>query len=276
MFKKILFIFIIIESLLSQRVLADVTVNAPRLTETQKSDIINLEREVEDYINNFRWIDNSYEDEIACNINILIESVNESGSINKYSAQFVITSTAKENFYDKQFEFIYGNGEPLNRFGSGTRPIANFIDFYIYMVVAGELDTYTLYGGDEYYNKAREALTIGVNSSQLGWDVREKLHKSYTSPLILPARKAKLLIYSALNSKKSKDFIKMRETAKQIVIELEYATKGDPSNTLLKRFFEAYYKNLISTLDPVQDQIEIKKLIQIDPVRRDYYFEFVE
>jgi hypothetical protein len=60
------------------------------------------------------------------------------------------------------------------------------------------------------------------------------------------------MIYSALNFKKIKDFIKMRETSKQIVVELEYATKGDPSNTLLKRFFEAYYKDVIGTLDPVQ------------------------
>lgn len=274
--KIISLVFILALSLFSQKIVPVVSVKSPRLTEIQKEEIEDLAEQVQTYVSEKEWISNDFEDEITCNISIIIESVKETSTTKQYTSQFVITSTAQESFYDKKFVFIYDASEEISPHGNQSYQLANVLDFYMNMVLAGELDTYELYGGDEFYGKAREALSLGLNSAQTGWEDREKVLKNYTSSLILPMRKAKFMIYTSLNFLEEKAFVDMRKNTIEIVKELGYAFEGSPNNVALKRYFEAYHQKLIQTLDPAQDGAHIHKLIQIDPARKAYYSKYVE
>lgn len=273
---KILIFLLSLSSLFTQRLTADVKLSAVRFTEIQKEEISELPSLIRDYISEYDWINSENDDEIKCNISLIFESVVENSGLKQYTAQFIINSAAQEYFYDKKFAFVYKQGEPIKRFSSESRPIGNFLDFYVNMVLAGEMDTYSLYGGDEFYDRAQEALTVGRNSEQSGWDSREKIFKNYTSPLVRSLRKAKLLYYSALNYKENQDYKEMRKETENLINEVKHAYANEPSNLMLKRFFEGYHKRIIEVLDPALDQRLILLLLQMDPVRKDFYQKYTE
>ena len=170
----LLFVF----SIPAQRFEASVFISADRLTESQKRDLQELPDLINSYINNFDYFKTNDDTPIEVTLQLIIESVIETGGRRSYQAQFFIKTPAQENFYDTDFEFIYTPGEEIRHNSFEYQFIGNFIDFYLYMAGAGELDTFGKYEGDQMYAKAREALDLGIRGSgSSGWAYREKVYK---------------------------------------------------------------------------------------------------
>lgn len=153
----------------------DVTVeiSVDRMPEKERMDLKTLEQTLPAYFENYEWFDNTYGIEIPVKISIFPEAVSASGFERVFTSQFLIsTASGDQRFFEKSFKFVYNTNDPLIH-SDLIRPLTGTLDFYAYMLIAGEMDTYEPLGGNNIYDKARDVATRGQMSDRAsGWKSR--------------------------------------------------------------------------------------------------------
>ena len=106
---------------------------------------------IEDYINKNNWTDDTFEPEelIECSIQVVIS---ENMTLTSFRAQIIVTSTrpiygttAKTTVLqvnDDQWEFTYSQGTPLIFETERFDPLASVLDFYAYIMLGYDYDTF--------------------------------------------------------------------------------------------------------------------------------------
>ena len=255
-----------IGTLEAQTIRAQVTLQAERLLPEDQAILRELPRQLEDYINNYSWSEEHQDILIECRITLVIEVATQRGSDRLYRGQFLISSTSGENMVDRAYEFIYQQGQFMEHNRPLFDPLLSLIDFYVYMVIGGELDTYILLGGNFFYDKARsiadEAL---VSNYPVGWRNRLDEVKLITDADHRPLREAKFYYYEGLfYIEVRKDYQRARENAKKVVDLLERVYRRRANSPALKRFFDAHYQEFCALLAYDTDRRNLTRMMQID------------
>lgn len=167
----IIIFFISIASAQIVDVTAEISVD--RMPETERNNLKTLEQLIPRYFENYDWIENTYGIEVPLKISIFPQSVNTSGFERIFTAQMFISNAAgDQRFFEKNFKFVYNTNSPLIHSDMIT-PLTGTFDFYAYLFLAGELDTYEPLGGNSIYEKARDIATRGqISERPVGWKQR--------------------------------------------------------------------------------------------------------
>ncbi len=143
------------------------------LTPSQKDYLSEFEQKVLDYVNNHRWTEvEFYGDRIPVRMSINFMSGTDGG---EFSAQVVVdaqrriwkdgTPTNETSLIlrvmDAQWSFSYIKGQPITHDEYQYNDIASFLDFYMYLILGMDFDSYEPLAGSEYY---QTALTIAQRS----------------------------------------------------------------------------------------------------------------
>ena len=174
--KTCLFLSVLLLSLplLGQKLSADVNIQAERLEPTQQNKLQTLERDLEQYVNTYEYTDNTYGTRIPITYQVFVQQANESGATTTYTAQLLVTNGTDQRYFDKGWDFPYNPGQVLKH--EIYSPLTGVIDFYAYLILAGEVDTYAKLAGTQYYNNAQEVVNMAQNTSYTkGW--RDRLEK---------------------------------------------------------------------------------------------------
>ncbi len=166
-------IFVLAANLPAQFVDTNVEIKAERLKEQERNDLKNLKMLLPQYFENYQWIDNSYGIEIALNMQVFPQSVNNTGFERVFSGQlFLSNSSGDQRFFEKSFKFVYNTNDPVTH-QDMPHPLTSALDFYAWMMIAAELDTYDPLGGNSSYEKAREVAQRALMSERPhGWKNR--------------------------------------------------------------------------------------------------------
>lgn len=155
--------------------IVDVTVeiSIDRMPETERNDLKTLEQLIPPYFENYDWIENTLGIEVPLKISIFPQSVNTSGFERIFTAQmFISNATGDQRFFEKNFKFVYNANSPLIH-ADMIHSLAGAFDFYAYLFLAGELDTYEPLGGNSVYERARDIATRGqISERPAGWKQR--------------------------------------------------------------------------------------------------------
>jgi len=176
---KISFIFItiLLLALVANAQFYDVSVeiSVDRMPEKERMDLKTLEQMIPYYFESHDWFENTYGIEIQLKISMFPEAVSSSGFERVFSSQFLISNEfADQRFFEKGFKFVYNSNDPLMH-SEMIHSLASAFDYYAYMFIAGELDTYDPLGGNNIYDKARDIVTRGQASERSsGWKSRMK------------------------------------------------------------------------------------------------------
>jgi len=165
----ILAAFLAIPLLVSaQEIDADITMQTERLDGSEQQNLENLRFDLEQYIESYEYTDNAYNTVIPFIVQIYIQSCSQSATENIYSATLLITNGTDQRYYDKSWEFSYREGTNFQH--NIYHPVTGVIDFYVYLVIAGEVDTYGKLAGTPYYNQALEISNKGGSTGfASGW-----------------------------------------------------------------------------------------------------------
>ncbi|MCP9612056.1 DUF4835 family protein [Coprobacter tertius] len=163
---------------LSQELKCTVQINSDKIQGTNKQVFNTLQQAITEYINNRKWseaqISNS--EMIECSMVITVNEVND----NRYKCNLQIQAkrpvynasytTTTMNFKDNEFEFNYQEFEPLiyneNTIESNLTAV---LDFYCYMILGIDFDSFSPKGGDYFYQKAEHVVNMGQSSMESGW-----------------------------------------------------------------------------------------------------------
>lgn len=167
-----------------QELQARISVNAQQISsQIDKKVFQTLQTSLTTFLNNRKWTSDAYQqnEKISCNFLITIR---QSTQENVYKATLVVqaarpiyNSTYQSpllNFQDESFAFKYVEYQPMefneNRI-SGSDPLVSNLTatlaYYVYIILGLDYDSYSLRGGDPFYQKAQ----LIVNNAPEGRDV---------------------------------------------------------------------------------------------------------
>lgn len=181
----------------AQELQANVAVVANRIASTvDHKQFQTLQASLYDFITNRRWSNETFQnnEKIVCNFLIDISSV---GQNNTYKAILTVqagrpvyNSTYQSpliNFRDEDFTFRYVEYQTLdfneNRVQGAEPSAANLtaeIAYYIYIILGLDFDTFSLRGGDPYFQKALNIVNNAPDNSDInGWKAFDGVRNRY-------------------------------------------------------------------------------------------------
>lgn len=178
---KILFILIIfftLPSIKAQELLCTVEINSRSVEGTNKSVFETLQEAISDYFNETKWTNTVFSpnERIECKFFLTVkEYANDriKGDVQVQLSRPVYNSTYTTtllNFKDSKIEFDYREGEPLVfNDNMWTSNLQGILDFYAYMFLALDFDTFSPNGGQPYYDKAATVVQQAQSSGEIGW-----------------------------------------------------------------------------------------------------------
>jgi hypothetical protein len=249
---------------------ATVKLNYDHLPNEEQRELEPFKYTIEDYINGYAWTEDEYETDIVINIMLSIETVHKKGHERMYKSQFQISSSSGERFYDKIWEFPYQQGIFLEHDKSQFDPVSHFLDYYAYLILGGELDTYDVFLGSPFYEKALEIVNRGMLSNySRGWKERLNYLQHIRDSRIRSLREIKPDLFEAIYLLKEGNKAESKKYAVKTFNGIEKAYKLQPNNKYLKQFFDAHYRTLADLYRG--DQTILNKLSLYDSLHKEMY-----
>ena len=164
----------------AQDVICDLTVNYSQVENTEAVVFQNLERALNEFINNRKWTSEKFKENERIEFSMLITIEEESGT-SSFSGNIQVQSrrpvygvsynTPLINHKDNDFTFSYTQFDQLifNENNATQNNLTSIIAYYVYLVIGMDYDTFSPEGGTPYLNKALSIVNQNVSSSYSGW-----------------------------------------------------------------------------------------------------------
>lgn len=194
----------------AQELDCSVRVDKRALAGNEFSFLDDLPRELDEYLNRQKWTDDRFEEyeRIRCSFNI---TITESEGLDRFRATAVISATrpiygsaqttSTLQVVDSDWSFQYARGEPLVFSPTQFDDLTSFIDFYTYLILGYDYDSFEELGGDPFFAKAREISELAQGQGAAGWESiaqdrsRSTLIQQLVDPRFQPLRRAHFLYH---------------------------------------------------------------------------------
>lgn len=162
----------------------EVDVNSDKITSGSKDVFNDLKKDVTDYMNTTKWTNATFgtNEKIYCKLLFTISSWDDAtgamqGDLQIQSQRPVFNSsytTALINFRDMKVNFNYESGQPLVYSEMEMEDnLTAILNFWAYMIIALDFDSFELNGGDPYYERAAQIVRLAQGSGETGWKAFE-------------------------------------------------------------------------------------------------------
>ncbi|MDR0969265.1 MAG: DUF4835 family protein [Lentimicrobiaceae bacterium] len=192
------------KSVKAQEFLCDVRVTAPTVEGTDRRVFEDLQRALYEFINNRKWTNVNFkmaeriEGTILITIKERVSSDEYKGSINLVLRRPIYKTAYNSNllnYIDENFQFRYIEAQPLDfNSNSFTSNLTSVMAFYAYYFLGLEFDSFSLYGGDPFFQMAESIVNTAQSASETGWKAfdgnknRYWLVENMTNPSYRPIR----------------------------------------------------------------------------------------
>ena len=200
MYKKYLLVFIFCAATFlsySQEIQARLTVVSNKIgSQVDKKIFQTLQAALSNFINNRKWTNDDFQptEKIQCNFLLSVEQDlgnNEfKGRLTVQAARPIYNTTYESpiiNFQDNDIDFRYAEFQPVefneNRV-QGIDPVASnlpaILAYYVDIILGFDYDSFSLRGGDEYFQKAWNIVNNAPESGNItGWKPFESQRNRY-------------------------------------------------------------------------------------------------
>ena len=273
-------------TVIGQELNATVTIDAQQTGQPNFQVFRTLEQQLTELLNNTSWTNREYKNQerIDCNFTLIItsfESTSFEGSLQVQASRPVYGSIYDSpiyNYNDRQFSFDYSEFQPLvfniNTFDSN---LVSVLAYHVYTVIGLDADTFSLNGGQEYFDIAKQIVNTAASSNFSGWKAtdgsqsRFRYNDAIISNVYQEFHDA-MYTYHRLGM----DLMESNQAeAKQKIIEaisnLKNVNDRRPNSFLLRTFFDAKSDELEAIFSG-GPKVDINKLVEhlnrIAPTRR--------
>ena len=271
----------------AQEINSSVSINADQTGQPNLQVFKTLETQLVEFINTTKWTDKDFknQEKIDCNMSIIITNF----EANVFQATIQIQasrpvyrssySTPIYNYNDKQFNFTYFEFESLtfniNSFGSN---LTSVIAFHVYTILGLDASTFTLDGGREYFDIAKQIVNNAASSGSQGWKSSDGTQSRfrYNDALISQVYKEFHTAMYEYHMYGMDAMVKSQKDAKENIIKSISILKGindrRPNSYLLRTFFDAKSDEIQSIFSggPSVDITElVNNLNRMAPTKRE-------
>lgn len=157
-------------------------INDLQVENSSRSVFSSLQQAISDYLNTTSFTDDNFStsERINCRLYLTVKSYEDdiiTGELQIQSSRPVYNSsyeTTVFNFRDSEIRFNYREYDPLI-FSKNTMEsqLTAILNFYAYIILALDYDTFSLRGGEEFYRQAAQILQMAQSSGETGWKMFE-------------------------------------------------------------------------------------------------------
>lgn len=174
-----------------------VEVNSSSIQGTNKSVFETLQTAMTEYLNDRKWTNTQFSpnEKIDCRMFLTVKSYEDDhikGDLQVQLSRPVYNSTYTTtllNFKDTKIEFDYREGNPLIFSENSIEDnLTALLNFYAYLFLALDFDSFSPQGGQPYYDRAATVVQMAQSAGEIGWRAfednknRSAVLQSYTDP----------------------------------------------------------------------------------------------
>jgi hypothetical protein len=163
--------------LVSQELNCTVTVNMESIQSAQRGYLRTFAQDIERYMNNTRFSNEDLDGErIQCSLDVFFSTATND---NRYQAQVAISSqrpiyigneksdrtSLVIRILDNNWSFTYTPNQRMNHDEMIFDPFTGFLDFYAYLIIGYDLETYVPMSGSPCFQKALNTVQMASNTA---------------------------------------------------------------------------------------------------------------
>ncbi|MCS4182998.1 hypothetical protein GGP51_002323 [Salinibacter ruber] len=252
----------------------------------------DLERQIREYMNQRSWTDDAFlpHERISCSMQIVLQ---ESISLSEFRARLVVTtrrpiygtsqSSVVARVNDPEWRFEYSRGSSLNHDLDRYDPLTSVLDFYAYLILGYDYDTFSPLGGTPFFDRAQTVADQAEGSGDPGWSsvgtqqTRVQLLSNLRAQRHEPLRR----VYYKYHRKGLDRFLQETEAARKTLMEVLRTLR-----TLRDRLSQSYALNLFfatknQELTAIFEESDLEGqaqglLVQMDPSHSSQYNRLAE
>ena len=292
--RRFLFVWIVLIMFMSAQSMAqefdcEVSINTQQLSNTARDNLSDFVQQVKNYVNNYKWTKEDFgTDRIKCTFEIHFQG---SQGENHFTAQLFVGSqrpihklnknTAVLRLKDDNWEFDYVRFQPLQHENFQFDPVVSLIDYYCYIILGYDFDTWGAAEGTPYFEKAIDIVNKARSAGNAGqgWTItsgntysRGELVDELLNSKFRPFREAVYRYHywglDQLYKKTDKPKTTML-TALQSIGNL--MQKINQQSLIVRTFFDTKAPEIADTFIDFPDADVFQKLITIDPAHQQAY-----
>ena len=269
---------------LAQELNANVVVNADHIQQSNKQIFTTLQSSIRDFLNNtkFTSLNVNRNELIDCNVLLVITSYDPntnafSGSLQIQASRPVYNAsynTSLLNFNDRNVSFNYIEFEPLTYSENNiSSKLVGLFGFYANFIIGLDADSFSLYGGTAYYQKATNIVSMMQQTEDKGWTMgdqnnRYALVNDVLSNMYTPYREAMYEYHIKGLDVMSNDPAQAKSSVANAINILSGIHRSQPNALVTRIFFDAKSDEIVGVFagGPTYDKTNlIETLTRINP-----------
>ena len=260
----------------SQFIEVNAELDLRRLSEGDRQLFTTLAEDIENYLLNTQFSADANDLEVVIDIRLVLESVSRGGSQTNINAQAIFSNKLDQYFYAKGIQFPYSQGRKMY-YTTAFDPLASFLDYYAFMFIASELDTWKYMGGTTFFNRAIELSDLGTDSDwSVGWDDRWKKSRKIKNNQYL--RSMRFNYFTALDALSSEevDITIVKNAMSTFHEDLLTLDKKMGSNKETLHFLKAYHESIAELLSALNLKDTLELLLLYDHDNKKVYESYLK
>lgn len=280
----------------AQELNCTVNINATQVT-GDKQIFPTLQDAIRRYMNSTKWTNDvfSNEEKIECFIDISVQNRDQDRMTCMANIRVLrpaYNSTYKSviaNISDKSVNFNYiPNQELYFTDGTYNDNLTAVLNFYGFIIVGLDYDTFSPTGGQPYFQKAQEWVNLASGNKEAGWSVANSSNPTQTREgLVRELQNGSASAYHTAMykfhrngiDKMEADPTKGRKAIIDALKEMETVNRNVPLSRLLRVFLDAKSNELVAIFGkafPTEKQAFLEQMQKIDPTSMAVYNKVLE
>ena len=275
-----------------QELACSVQLDKSQLSGSDYGYLDELPKRIEEYMNARNWTDDEFQsfERIACSIQIIIE---DAPSLSTFDAQLIVSSrrpiyeTAQSTVVfrvnDANWQFEYSRGTSLNFDVDQYNPLTSTLDYYAYVLLGYDYDTFDELGGTPHFEQARAIADRAKGTGDPGWSSvssqqnRLQLINELLSQRHRPLRQAYYQYHLNGLDQFVNEPARARESVLSVLESLQEVNRNVSRSYALNLFFSAKYEELAAVFEESEVRDEAYNLLtQVDPSHSSEYNSMVQ
>ncbi len=272
----------------AQELNCQVTIDISSLPGTEFNHLTELKDQFERYLNDRTWTNDSYrqDERIDCSMRITFREVSTAG-VDRYTAQISVGSQrpiygtpATTNVFqvvDTSWQFPYERNQSLIFDPERFNAMTSVIDFYAFVVLGYDYDTFFELGGTPFFQKARRIMELAQAEGAAGWSQvddqgRAVLITQLLDPRLEPVRKGYFAYHYGGLDHFIADTRKARQDAMSVLEAMQGVYNEISNQYVMDLFFSTKNQELVSIFEDSDLSSQAYGiLLDVDPSRSSIY-----
>lgn len=269
----------------AQELNCQVQIQAPSLTNLDKSILSRLQQDAQRYLNSVRWTQDSWapQERLQVTINMVITGTNATAERLEGSAQLLVRRpvhnasyiTTTLNFQDRDLRFNYNPTLALEYSETAfVNQLTSLLNYYALMALGVDYDSFSPQGGTPYFQRALAVAQLAEGSGESGWRatdgrrtrywlVENLLNNSYR-----PLRQASYTLHREVLDVMARNPTQARLACTQLLQSLKELFVANPDLYAMRVFLDSKGLELAQVMGggTAQDQQALRSVMQVlDP-----------